>query len=150
MILETIKNSKMEIAPPLFQEFSSEHGGEAVYFIDDQAVERSYRHGLTIYVNVRAEYWRNYIQFGVESWEEAIVMKFLHEAGHIYCGHSGTLDEKGDGTSLSRGASKEYQDKCEREAWQAAIAWKQSRSFEDLVCAFKDWVSTHHYKNRTW
>src|SRR5687767_6800702 len=88
--------ASMEPAPRVFQEFAARHGVRATYFVDDRERCRSSLRDLDeIYINTRGSGWGPYIVGPIHaaSMPDTIVLRFLHEVGHVHLGHPGNLLE---------------------------------------------------------
>ena len=142
-------------APDLWVKYASSYEIGPVWLVDDLSFPRSIRRHKEIFINIRGEYWKNYKQlFNAESYEESIVLKFLHEIGHIVRGHGGDPDLK----ICANGISKEFEEKVkqtpldkllddtsEREAWEFAlhIRTNQRDLFDNLLNTYKNWYQSY-------
>ncbi len=154
-----LQNSWMERAPQEFINFCLKYGVEDIYFVDDSVkCKNSIRLEKVIYVNTRGTYWANmiYPPMWCRDVYEAVVLRFLHEIGHIYSGHYGdpSLIFSPHGLFIPRHQDffGETLGGNEGEAWEFALSIrkKQSKEFSNLYLAFKSWYSNHEFKDKDW
>ena len=139
-----------EPAPGVFQEFAARHGVRATYFVDDrERCTSSLRDGDHIYINTRGSGWGAYIAppLHAASVPETIVLRFLHEVGHVHLKHSGNhlLEALG----LARRGPFEGH---EGEAWRFAFGIRErgADDFQRLRAAATEWYHAHVFAGRDW
>lgn len=149
-----LQGALMFDAPILIQNFASKYNAQKVFFVDDAVkCNNSFRLNSTIFVNTRATYWANYTlpPMNCKSVPETIVLRFLHELGHIYCGHSGddNLLSTPNGLLINRSIINSVK---EDEAWEFAfnIRKNNEEDFIELINTCQNWYSSHIYNNKDW
>ncbi|MEK5036178.1 hypothetical protein MKY96_32535 [Paenibacillus sp. FSL R7-0302] len=129
---QLLKMSNKKPAPRSWSDLASKFNIVSVQLVNDQRIARSYvDHGEnTIYVNEKSEFWMNYSkpEFGnAKTPEESIVLKFLHELGHVACGHhllpSAQFDSSGQTIATPAVEKKEA------EAWQFVREFRYIQAF---------------------
>ncbi|RLI79122.1 hypothetical protein DRP07_10380 [Archaeoglobales archaeon] len=140
-------------APTFWKSFARKLGIGPVWLVEDPKLPRSIRIGREIFINIRGDYWRNYqLLFNAQSYEESVVLKFLHEVGHIVSGHSGDpqlrIDERGISEDFERKIRENplktvFDNPYEREAWNFALNIRENSPelFQKLLETYKDWYS---------
>lgn len=141
-------------APSEWTEFASKYGAGPVWLVDDPSLSRSIRKNKEIFINIRGNFWKNYKEFGAESYEETIVLKFLHEIGHIAKNHPGDPHLKITPDGISEESEKRIRgmslnevtkDRAEKEAWDFACEIKSNHRdlFNYLLNAYKRWYQSY-------
>jgi hypothetical protein len=151
------KNLNKYPAPEDWIKFASKYGIGPVWLVDDPSLKRSIRVGKEIFVNIRGEFWRNYkALFNAETYEESVVLKFLHEIGHIVRAHPGNPELKITSTGISEEFEKKVSqtplneilnDPYEKEAWDFALEIRRNQPelFQKLLSAYKTWYQNYPY-----
>ena len=123
-----------------------------VVFYIHKTIQQSYKFDLDIFVNLQGTYWLNYTSFpyGASSFFEVVLLRFLHELGHIVCGHKGSLKIIGNQEVPIMGKSE-----CllhENEAWKWTLSFRHERTeiYDALLSLCKNYVSHMQYQNRDW
>ncbi|GAV21835.1 hypothetical protein [Carboxydothermus pertinax] len=83
------------VKPPReFVDFAKRYGVENVVFVDDERCERSLRFNNNIFIKITG-HWDVYILFPIQAktFSEVITLRFLHEVGHVYHKHRGSLND---------------------------------------------------------
>jgi hypothetical protein len=142
-------------APNSWAKYALSLGIGPVWLVDDLSLSRSIRRHKEIFINIRGNFWKNYKKlFGVETYEESIVLKFLHEVGHIIKGHKGNPELKISSTGIQEEFEKKVQqtplenilnDPWEMEAWDYAldIRKNQPEIFFILLANYKKWYQNY-------
>jgi hypothetical protein len=151
------KNLNKYPAPEDWIKFASNYRIGPVWLVDDPSLNRSIRVGKEIFVNIRGEFWRNYKElFNAETYEESVVLKFLHEIGYIVRAHSGDPKLKITSTGISEDFEKKVSqtplnkilnDPYEKEAWDFALEIRRNQPelFQKLLNAYKTWYQNYPY-----
>lgn len=145
-----LAGAAMEPAPGAFQAFAKRHGVRAAYFVDDrERCSSSLRDRDEIYINTRASGWAAYIAppLRAASVPETIVLRFLHEVGHVHLGHPGNHLLVALG--LPRPGPFEGH---EGEAWQFALEVRDHREddYRTLLAAATRWYQAHRFAGKDW
>lgn len=142
-------------APDRWSKYAINYGIGPAWLVDDPSFPRSIRRHKEIFINIRGDYWRNYKQmFNANNYEESIVLKFLHEIGHIIKDHLGNPDLIISHT----GISEEFEEKVkqtplnrilddlpEKEAWDFALEIRANNpdQYLELLQAYRDWYTNY-------
>ena len=144
-----LAGAAMEPAPDVFQAFAARHGVRATYFVDDrERCNASVRDGDDIYVNTRGSGWGTYVAppLHAASVPETIVLRFLHEVGHVHLKHPGNHLLVALG--LPRAGPFEGQ---EGEAWQFALEVRNHEDdYQRLLAAATQWYQAHPFAGKDW
>lgn len=152
-IPEHLVDKKMMDVPDLIREFAAATLGATVFFVDDPQCSNSVRSNRSVFINTRGTYWANYIAppIGASSFAETIVLRLLHELGHIANNHPGdaVFDKSGQ---LVRSPSDHPFQGRENEAWQYAFNLRdQNREVYDrLVSSVRQWLTKHKFESKDW
>jgi len=132
--------------PDVIKEFAAGSLGVTVFFIDDQLCRNSVRCGRTVFINTRGTYWANYIPspIGASSFADVIILRLLHELGHIASNHPGDAVFDENGQLVRNRTDSPFQGR-EGEAWQYAFRLRneQPQKYHQLLSSAKDWLSKH-------
>ncbi|PAB61001.1 hypothetical protein [Anaeromicrobium sediminis] len=145
---KNILDSKF-IKPPLevIQLVESISPESHIFFHEHPIVQKSYRNYLDIFVNARLTYWRNYTNepLWAKSYGEVLILRVLHELGHIVCGHKGSL--KIENGKVIQIVSDTEVERCEKEAWDWAIRYRSENleNYINLVYKCQLFAETHPY-----
>ena len=148
------------IEPPLeFTEYIVSFNKDIeVAFVDDKdKCNNSVRYLTSVYVNIRGTYWENliYPPLGLNHFSEAIVMRFIHEIGHLILNHptEGLISNK-DGLIINRskGFWEFYLGGNEGDAWSFALKIRSENKIEynKLVKSATNWLENHSYFEKDW
>jgi hypothetical protein len=144
-----LAGAAMEPAPDAFQAFATRHGVRATYFVDDrERCTSSLRDGDEIYINTRGSGWAAYIASPLHaaSVPETIVLRFLHEVGHVHLKHPGNHLLAALG--LARPGPFEGH---EGEAWQFALEVRNHKDdYRRLLAAATEWYGAHLFAAKDW
>lgn len=152
-IPEHLVDKKMVDVPKLITEYAASTVGATVFFVDDPRCNNSVRFHRSVFINTRGTYWANYIAspIGASSFAEAIVLRLLHELGHIANNHPGdaVFDKSGQ---LVRSPSDHPFQGREGEAWQYAFNLRdQNRKiYDQLVSSVEQWLAKHKFEAKDW
>jgi hypothetical protein len=159
MIPMHLEGAKMFEPPEKLKQICHNWGVSDVQFVDD-AIKcvRSFRSDSNIFINIRGTTWDAMIlpPWCCKTYPEAIVMRMLHEIGHIARKHQGdpNLRSTTNGLILSKQDSsfESFLKGDEGEAWRFAleIRKKQRPLFIELVDLFEHWTGTHVFENKCW
>lgn len=88
-----LKNSNKRSAPESWSQLAASYEIQHVWLVNDSNVDRSYVDYIEkiIYVHDDFSYWENYkhpVTGSAQTPEESILLRFLHEVGHIASGHA--------------------------------------------------------------
>ncbi|MDD4780975.1 MAG: hypothetical protein PHT02_10325 [Tissierellia bacterium] len=123
-----------------------------VYFYEDKCVQQSYRFKNDIFINIKGTYWFNYVSppYGAETFGEVIVLRILHELGHVQNNHAGTLIDIGN--KLQEVQDKNFVEKCENEAWKWALEFRYNNNliYNKLVSICTEFSNTYQYVYKDW
>lgn len=137
--------------PDSWDKYARSWGIGPVWLVDDTRLPRSIRIGKEIYINIRREHWKNYQElFNAQCYEESVVLKFLHEIGHIISKHKGDaelnilptgINEKFEKKTRQTPLRKILDDPYEKEAWDFAlnVRKKEPESYQELLDSYKNW-----------
>ena len=159
MIPEHLKGARMSESSDRLKQICSNWGVSDVIFVDDTIkCERSCRLNTNIFINTRGTTWDAMIlpPWCCKTYYEAIIMRLLHEIGHIARRHPGDVDLRStaQGLKLGRqGSSYEsFLKGYEGDAWRFALEVRKNERqiFTELVDQFKGWVETHVFENKCW
>jgi len=154
-----LQDAWMERSPQEFIIFGLKYGVEDTYFVDDPIkCKNSMRLEKVIFVNTRGTTWDAMI---IPPWWckdicEVIVMRFIHEVGHVYRGHSGdlTLVLTPNGLHIPRSQDlfKDVLGGNEGEAWEFALSIRKKHcdEFSRLYLSYKNWYFNHEFKYKDW
>ena len=154
-----LQDAWMERSPQEFINFAFKYKVEDVYFVDDLIkCKNSIRFEKVIYVNTRGTYWANmiYPPMWCQDICESIVMRFIHEVGHVYHGHSGDpmLVSTTYGLYIPKLQDwfKETLSGNEGVAWEFALSIRKKHcdEFSKLYLSYKKWYSNHEFKDIDW
>jgi hypothetical protein len=145
--------------PNEWQEFAFNRGIKKLLLVDDERIKRSFRFDGTIYLNIRRDYWENYcLLMKINSYEEAMTCKLLHQLAHLVLGHRYvslrfSLDEIGEDFEMKverLGLRRILEDASEKEAWEYVFQFRQANPHEyiTLVEAFKKWLEETKSKTK--
>lgn len=142
-------------APELWHKYAGGWEIGPIWLVDDTRLPRSVRIGKQIFINIRKEYWKNYKElFNAQCYEESVVLKFLHEVGHIINKHKGDPELKISPTGINEKFEKKIKqtplkrildDPYEKEAWDFAlnVREKESELYQKLLDSYKDWYEKY-------
>lgn len=123
-----------------------------VLFYEDKNIQRSYRYFDDIFINIKGTYWFNYVSppYGAETFGEVILLRILHELGHIQNKHNGSLVD--NGATVEEIDDKEYIEKCEDEAWKWALEFRyyNQERYHELVNICTKFSETYDYECKNW
>ena len=145
------------IPPKALTSFANKYGVENVIFIDDiEKCDRSVRLNENIFINVRATYWDAMIlpPWNCISPEEAILLRLLHEIGHVYLNHSGdkNLESKTTGLTINRGDKWDVLRGNEKEVWDFCFDFRETnnKKYNRLLKVISKWYNKHDYTLKDW
>jgi hypothetical protein len=141
-------------APEEWTKYALSYGIGPVWLVDDPSLSRSIRWRKEVFVNIRGDFWRNYAIFNAQTYEESIVLKFLHEIGHIVKEHKGDPKLKIEPGGICESFEKKVrqtpigdilEDPAEKEAWDFAldIRKNQPEIFQDLLAVYQRWYQNY-------
>lgn len=149
----------MEFAPLEIINYAKSKGATNVYFVDDKnKCKRSIRYLTNIWINTRCTFWDAMIQppFSCRTAHEAILMRFLHEVGHISLNHPGDngLVSTTNGLIVPkiRDIYTDAFSSYEGEAWEFALKTRKidTVTYNSLLETCHDWYVKHKYKEKDW
>lgn len=152
-IPSVLSNAKLINPPHRIVDFCKNINlGINIYFYEDKLVQQSYRFSNDIFINIKGTYWFNYVcpPYGAETFGEVIVLRILHELGHIQNNHTGFLTDTGN--TLQEVQDKNFIQKCENEAWKWALEFRYSNYllYNQLVSICTDFSNTYQYVDKDW
>lgn len=152
-----LKGTNYYTPPTAISSFANKYGVENVVFIDDvEKCKRSIRLNENIFINVRATYWDAMIlpPWNCNSPEEAILLRLLHEIGHVYFNHSGDKNLKSKTASLEigRGDKWDVLRGNEKEVWDFCFDLRETKSkkYNRLLKIISKWYNMHNYTAKDW
>jgi len=137
--------------PPIeFCEFAHKYGVENVYFVDDADCKCSLRFENDIFIKITGA-WGNYTKypFSAKSYSEAAILRFLHEIGHAYHQHPGSLK---DSNRLNINYKTDIWESLmggnEGEAWRFALGFRKYNRTEyyDLISSYNDFLKSYKFR----
>ncbi len=145
-------------APDALVEFARDYGALTVAFVDDTArCDRSFRRQKDIFVNTRATFWDSVIigPWLCRSPAEAILLRFLHELGHISLGHPGdsSIASTPSGLTIQKPANLWAAFAgTEGDAWLFALRLRDSHPvrYSSLLQSVTRWYQSHSYSGKDW
>lgn len=152
-IPEHLVDMNMVDVPDEIKNFAAGSLGVNVFFVDDPLCSNSVRCGRTVFVNTRGTYWANYIPppIGASSFAEVIVLRLLHELGHVANNHPGDAVFDENGQLIRTPTDSPFQGR-EGEAWQYAFVLRdeQPQTYNQLLSSVDDWRSQHVFTSKDW
>lgn len=151
MKMESEPGLKVYRPPKEWEDFAREKGIEKLYLINNRELNNSFHFYDTIYLNIREDKWRYYSTIiDIDSYEEAMTCKFLHEIAHLifkhkYIGFKSALRETEYDFEVAVekvASARILQDRSEREAWEYVFEFRgrYSADYRRLVEAFRTWL----------
>lgn len=127
-----------------------------VAFVDNLNVETSLRYHSSIFVNTRGTFWANYITppLNAKSFPEAVVLRLLHEVGHVVHQHPGDVQMQGKRAIIKR--KQNFWENAftgtESEAWEYAfnVRKTESETYNKLLRSCNDWINQHIFADKDW
>jgi hypothetical protein len=154
-----LAGSRMELAPRDLCEFACRHGVAAVFFVDDAArCRNSVRADSDIFINARCTFWANMIPppFSCQDAAEAVLLRALHEIGHVKYEHIGdaALESTPSGLSIERTGTFFERTFMGQEgaAWKFALRLRADdpEEYARLHDACSRWLADHDYADMDW
>ncbi len=154
-----LQGASVEPAPDQFIDVAAKYEGEDVWFVDDlKKCNNSIRYGKVIYVNTRCTYWDTMIPSPIWCRDacEAIVLRFLHELGHVHQGHIGDPGLVSTSHGLEIGRTRDFLSEnfrgTEGKAWEFALDIRKNHrdEFLHLLSSCRDWYGKHDFKDKDW
>lgn len=134
--------------PNEFLDFGKQFGVENIIFVDDDKCERSLRYYNDIFIKITGK-WDVYVLFPFEAkaFSEMITLRFLHEVGHVYYNHSGSLNNTKN-LNIQR-ASDPWTDIFsgdEGQAWLFSFKIRKYKKeqYDKLIRSFEDFMENTH------
>jgi hypothetical protein len=140
------------VTPPKeFLEFAKKYGVQNVVFVDDEKCERSLRLNNDIFVKITGE-WDVYTLFPMyaKTYAETITLRFLHEIGHAYSQHTGSLSNtKILNISRTNDPWRDIYTGDEGEAWVFAFKIRKHNKsdYGRLISSFESFMKEYKYKS---
>lgn len=153
---EMFFNSLKKFDPPKEWISLSDSLGVLAFLVHDPKLPRSIRRitPSQVYISIGGAYWKNYQwpPLHARSYEESILLKFLHELGHVYGSHQGTpgltVDLKGISPEFEKKAKSSspkeiLEDPDEKSAWDYALSFRSNhpKEYESLLNAYSRWYA---------
>jgi hypothetical protein len=141
----SIKSILIKIKPPQFWiDFARGYGISEVMFIKGDGPHKSMIIGDVVVISLNCTGVGGYRKIlDVSSYEEVIVVKFLHEIAHYVKKHYSRKMKQGKIIALedvcARTLEEILSDPCEREAWDFVLEFKEKKPelFQALVESFR-------------
>lgn len=149
----------MAPAPEALCDFARHFGATHVMFVDDAVrCQNSIRADSDIFVNTRCTTWARMTSAPLwcQSAQEAILLRLLHEIGHIHCGHTGARDIRSTAAGLNIDRSDDPFTQnfggAEGEAWEFALSVRRDEpaAFAGLLEVIRQWYAGHSFSQQDW
>lgn len=159
MTLPHLIGASIENAPIELLAFAQQNGAREVYFVDDKdKCKRSIRHNDKIWINTRCTFWDAMIPppFCCHDVYDAILLRFLHEVGHVFLKHPGDPGLRSTVAGLQLPYKKDFFQETftgpEGEAWEFALGIRKQdhHTFMLMHDACNKWYQQHNYETKDW
>lgn len=148
---QTLSQLKQDQLPQQWKKFANEQGIREIYFINNGQLKNSFHFDKKIYLNIRKYNWKHYQKMiDINSYEEAMTCKFLHEIAHIVFRHkdiglktSRKITENDFEIAIEKvPLRKILEESYEKEAWNYVIEFRKRwpEEYTKLVGAFRNWL----------
>lgn len=140
------------VTPPNeFLEFAKRFGVQHTVFVEDEKCERSLRYNNDIFVKITGK-WDVYTlyPFEAKTFNEMITLRFLHEVGHVFHKHSGSLmDTQKLNMPQAKDLWREILHGDEGQAWMFAFKIRKyyKNDYDKLICSFENFIKTYNYRS---